>query len=110
MRIRLSYPSIVVLSALMLSGCNSLDNKVAKTVPKQDKPPEASTYSDGARRITIGEAQDLMKKGQVFVVDVRNQSSFDAGHIPGAKLIPEGEIVARANELPRDKMILTYCS
>jgi predicted sulfurtransferase len=111
MRFRLSYMSIITLTALVLCGCNSADSKVAKTVPKQTQPVSAeTTYSDGAKRITIREAQDLISKGQVLVVDVRNQASYDVGHIPGARLIPESEIVARANELPRDKMIITYCS
>ena len=33
---------------------------------------------------------------------------YDAGS--GAKLIPVGEIGNRANELPKDKQIVTYCS
>jgi rhodanese-related sulfurtransferase len=52
----------------------------------------------------------MVKNGQAIIVDVRNQASYDLGHIPGAKLIPAGEIVNHVNELPRDKMIITYCS
>jgi len=35
---------------------------------------------------------------------------YDTGHIPGSKLIPSPEITNRVGELPRDKMIVTYCS
>jgi len=35
---------------------------------------------------------------------------YDLGHIPGAKLIPAGEILNHLNELPKDKLIVTYCS
>jgi ArsR family transcriptional regulator len=52
----------------------------------------------------------MMKEGTAFVVDVRSQDSYDMGHIPGSKLIPAGEILNHVNELPRDKMIITYCS
>ena len=111
MRFRLLYPSIIMFSVLVFSGCNSADSKVAKTVPKETHQVNAEvTPSDGAKRITIRETQDLISKGHAFVVDVRSKEQYDAGHIPGAKLIPEGEIVARANELPRDKTIITYCS
>ena len=52
----------------------------------------------------------MVKNGQAIIVDVRNQVAYDMGHIPGAKLIPEGEILNHLNELPRDKTIVTYCS
>ena len=51
-----------------------------------------------------------MKNNEAVVIDVRSQAAFDAGHIPGSKLIPSNEILNHINELPRDKMIVTYCS
>ena len=62
------------------------------------------------KRITTTELDDLMKQGKVLVVDVRNQQAYDLGHIRGAKLIPVGQVGERVKELPRDKMIVTYCS
>ena len=106
----LHLSALIVLGAtLVFVGCKSADSKV--TAQNQNKSPGPDTvYSDGARRMTLVEAQDLIKKNQVFVVDVRNQTSYDAGHIPGSKLIPENEIASRTKELPKDKTILTYCS
>lgn len=66
--------------------------------------------TDGAPRITDADLQAEMEKNSVVVIDVRNQASFDAGHIKGARLIPAAEIGARVKELPRDKKIVTYCS
>ena len=40
----------------------------------------------------------------------QNQAAYDQGHIPGAKLIPVGEVANRIAEFPRDKKIVTYCS
>ena len=51
-----------------------------------------------------------MKDGKAVVIDVRNQAAYDMGHIPGSRLIPAGEILNHVNDLPRDKMIVTYCS
>ncbi len=111
MRSQFLPAALLLCAILVFLGCHSADSKVAATTQNQNKAPSAETTpSDGARRMTVQEAQDLIKKGQLFVVDVRNQNTYDAGHIPGAKLIPEGEIVARINELPKDKTILTYCS
>jgi 3-mercaptopyruvate sulfurtransferase SseA len=94
-------------------GCNSTEGKGAAAAQNKDKKGDQqvqTVYADGARRITIVEAQDLIKKGQAFVVDVRNQESYDSGHIPGSKLIPAGEILNHLDELPKDKTIITYCS
>ena len=45
-----------------------------------------------------------------MLVDVRGVETYKAEHIKGALNIPYGEVADRAGELPRDKMILTYCS
>ena len=105
---------------LALIACNSQTNFELKAVPQitpstqrrcQGRPTTAaSAPADGVRRVTTVELQDLINKGQAFVVDVRNQASYDAGHIKGARLIPNTEILSHAKELPRDKTIVTYCS
>ena len=111
MRHKLLYLTIVVLGAIVLAGCNSADSKAGGEPQKtaQKGTPETA-HADGARRITVSELQEMTKKGQAFVVDVRNQSSFDAGHIPGSKLIPSSDILQHLDELPKNKTIVTYCS
>lgn len=47
--------------------------------------------------------------GKVTVVDVRNRSEFDAGHLPGALHIPVGYLSARLSEIPRDKPLAIQC-
>jgi len=65
---------------------------------------------DGVRRITPAEARQALDSGKAIIIDVRDESSYKAGHAKGALLIPVTEIEARVKELPRDKMIITYCS
>jgi 3-mercaptopyruvate sulfurtransferase SseA len=100
-----------VLGTIILAACNSTPKA---SVTSQAQAPSVvqtdTTYADGVRRITIADANKLIKSGQAFVVDVRNQAAYDAGHIPGARLIPVGEILNHVNEMPRDKTIITYCS
>ncbi len=52
-------------------------------------------------------AQD--KKGEFLLLDVRQPEEYEAGHLPGAMLIPLGELEARQGELDRTKKIITYC-
>jgi len=66
--------------------------------------------NDGARRIKPEEVRELLKKHQAVLIDVRGEAAYKAGHVKGALNIPAGEILNRAKELPRDKMIATYCS
>jgi len=46
---------------------------------------------------------------QVFLLDVRTETEFAEGHIPGAVNIPVDELRARLGELPRDRPIAAYC-
>ena len=108
MRLKFLFSVLITATAVILVACNSVDKTTNINVPKPAGPEV--TYADGARRITIDDLDQMMKNGEAFLVDVRNQASYDLGHIPGSKLIPVGEIGNRTNELPRDKMIVTYCS
>jgi predicted sulfurtransferase len=65
---------------------------------------------EGARRITPAELQELIKQDQAIIVDVRSEEAYKAGHIKGAILIPAPDIAKRVDELPRDKLIATYCA
>ena len=62
--------------------------------------------------ITAEEARQIMDSEEGYVIlDVRTQEESDQGHIPGAILIPNTAIEARAEqELPdKDQLILVYC-
>ena len=111
MRYYLTFLSFLLLAAFIV-GCNSAETKVSefaqKTETKATPPPAAPT--DGARRITVTEAKELLDKGKAVVIDVRNQAAYDQAHIRGSKLIPAAEILNHVDELPRDKTIITYCS
>jgi len=54
-------------------------------------------------------ALDKDKRGEFLLLDVRQPEEYEAGHIPGAMLIPLGELEIRQGELERAKKIITYC-
>ena len=56
------------------------------------------------------ETQNKMALGQAILVDVRSKASYDKSHAEGAISIPEAEMGARVDELPRDKDIILYCT
>jgi rhodanese-related sulfurtransferase/rubrerythrin len=67
---------------------------------------------DEIKTLAPGEVKAVLerdKKGDFLLLDVRQPEEYEAGHIPGAMLIPLGELEAREKELERDKKIITYC-
>ena len=62
--------------------------------------------------ITAEEAKNLMdSEKDRIILDVRSREEYDQGHIPGAILIPDTEIEAKAADLlpDKDQLILVYC-
>ncbi len=45
-----------------------------------------------------------------FVIDVRQPSEFEAGHLPTAVAIGAGDLADRLDELPRDRPIAAICA
>jgi 3-mercaptopyruvate sulfurtransferase SseA len=108
------YFTLIVTAVMAFAACNAVDHTANTNTNTNTKPaplPGSDTvYADGARRVTADEMETMVKNRQAVVIDVRNQASYDLGHIPGSRLIPAGDILNHLNELPRDKMIITYCS
>ncbi|KCZ72772.1 Rhodanese-related sulfurtransferase [Candidatus Methanoperedens nitroreducens] len=59
--------------------------------------------------ITVQQAKEMIDRGEIFILDVRTQEEYDAGHIEDSTLIPVQVIDKRLDEIPKDKKILVYC-
>jgi molybdopterin/thiamine biosynthesis adenylyltransferase/rhodanese-related sulfurtransferase len=61
--------------------------------------------------IPLGEARELVE-GDALFLDVREQSEWDLGHIPGALHIPRAQVDARIEDEAPDKSqrIVVYCA
>jgi len=120
MRLFFSLLATVALAAVVLTACNSTDTKTANgrngslagapLSPSGQKPTSTPIVGDGVKRVTKDELREALDKGTAIVVDVRPAQSYEQSHIKVAIHIPLEQISARSNELPRDKMIVTYCS
>jgi rhodanese-related sulfurtransferase len=56
-------------------------------------------------------AKELMKQkkpGEYNLIDVRQPGEYEQGHIPGAKLIPLGELASRVGEIDPSKPTILY--
>ncbi|MEK7239490.1 MAG: MBL fold metallo-hydrolase [Gemmatimonadota bacterium] len=55
------------------------------------------------------ELHDTLLPQGVAVIDVRNQSEWEAGHLPGAHHVQLGTLEARLDEIPRDGVVVVHC-
>ena len=87
----------LLLAVLMLTACGQA---------KENK--QEAVYMN----ITAEEAKKIMDTQEGYIIlDVREQDEYDAGHIPGAILIPYTQIKDSAEEAltDKDQLILVYC-
>ena len=92
---------ILMTFVLLLVGCSDKGQVM-------DGPGMVNSY----KQISQEEAAKMMEQDDGHViVDVRRQDEYDAGHIPGAILIPNESIGdSQPEELPdKNQIILIYC-
>ena len=61
-----------------------------------------------ATEVTIDDLENAIAEGK-FVVDVREDHEFEAGHVPNARHIPLSNVADRTAELPQDEQIWLIC-
>lgn len=52
---------------------------------------------------------ELVRRGQVLLLDVRPIEEYETAHLAGAISIPHDELKKRLSELPRSRKIVAYC-
>ncbi len=68
-------------------------------------------FGAGVPHVEAAEVQArLQGQPRPLVLDVRQPEEYRAGHIPGATLIPLGELGQRARELPQNREIICVCA
>jgi len=119
----MSYPRSTVIAGLLWIAAAAAFAQHPQLAPQPAAPEPAQPPAQvqdqaqpsgdplaAAPRITAAEARQAIEKGTAVLVDVRAKESYDIEHAQGAILLPVYEIPTRANELPKDKLIITYCT
>lgn len=84
---------------LLLAACGGGEAETAVSV-------DINALPDTVDASTVAAIKD--QEG-VWVLDVREQSEYDEGHIPGVTLIPMGEVPNRLSEIPTDQQVIVTC-
>lgn len=111
--------TIIAFSALVCITLSGRGDAVSVgIIGGADGPTEVIAAEKGEekmikyKQITPDMAKEIMDSGEEYtLLDVREQDEYDAGHIPGAILIPYTEIGDKAQDILTDKnaLILVYC-
>jgi len=102
---KLSLLFISIVLTLLLLGCASI------SPPLESQPDSpASTVPLEVSRVGIEESKAAFDMGEAVFMDVRSESSYAVGHIPGALSIPLAELQTRMKELKPNQWIITYCT
>lgn len=101
---KLAFLAALVILALAVAGCGA----PAATGGATGSAP-AVDLNNLPANLTVQQAQPLLGNPGVFWLDVREQSEYNAGHIPDVTLIPTGEVAQRLSEIPKDKPVIVTC-
>ncbi len=94
--------AIFVILALTLTACSA----------SPAAPAAPASQVDAARlgpNVDVATVNALQGRDDVLILDVREQSEYDAGHIPGVTLIPLNTVPNRLSEIPKDKPVIVTC-
>jgi rhodanese-related sulfurtransferase len=68
-------------------------------------------YFRQAKTMTAEEVREFLKNknsDEYNLIDVRQPKEYERGHLPGARLIPVGELRDHIGEIDPDKPTITY--
>ncbi|MEZ4621307.1 MAG: rhodanese-like domain-containing protein [Caldilineaceae bacterium] len=101
---------LLTIILLSLSGCGGTTAPAG--VDSAAAGDTAATAIDLSTLPAVIDAQTaaaIMDRADVLLIDVREQSEYDAGHIPGITLIPMNSVPSRLSEIPTDKTVVLAC-
>jgi len=68
-------------------------------------------HVEAGASISVDELRaQLSREPEMLVIDVRQASEFETGHVPGARHLHAGDLPERLAELPRDRPIAAICA
>ncbi len=95
-----------------LAGCRMAAGNPVPTMPTARPTPSPRTPSPAEiPRIRVQELWERLQAGEaIVIVDVRSRQEYEQEHIAGAISLPLEELSRRAAELPRDRLLVFYCT
>ena len=111
LKLKIITSAFILLICFAFAGCNK-NNAGENTQAQGGENMSYTKTEEGYYQISAEEAHRIMVEESDYVIlDVRAESEYNEAHIPNAILLPDTEIIEKANDvLPdKEKMILVYC-
>lgn len=120
------YSLLILTFALAVSACaplsteraadNSADSRAnaqatptSAASPRAATPPQQVPYPNVAR-ISLADAKKAYDAGLAVLVDTHSPEMFANERIEASINMPFNEVESYLSKMPKDKMIITYCS
>jgi hypothetical protein len=125
MILKLSVSALTIGLAITAAGC-SKSGASTPTVgatgagaPAAQSAPQSTTAitsppqnaEDKIPRVKVDEAKKMIAEGKAIIIDVRGPDAYKMSHIKGALDVPLTKLdTSEIKDLPKDKLIIAYCS
>ncbi len=70
--------------------------------------PDTTKTATLPLEVSVNEAYQMREEG-AYILDVREVNEWEEAHIPGATLLPLGELESRLGEIPKDQDVVIVC-
>jgi 3-mercaptopyruvate sulfurtransferase SseA len=119
--LKLGAGALTVGMAITAAGCSNsgATTPAAGATRAGAKPAPAATAipshpqnaEDNMPRVKVEEVKKLIAEGKAIIIDVRGADAYKMSHIKGSLDVPLNKLEAGdLKELPKDKIIIAYCS
>jgi rhodanese-related sulfurtransferase len=125
---RASLIGLLLALAMVAAACSSDESGDTATTTTTAAPETTTTTTEAAFDLTaavndylstipegflaIGDVQvfkDGVEASDALVIDVRETSEYEEGHVPGAVSIPLRTVAQNLDKIPMDRQVYVYC-
>jgi hypothetical protein len=99
---------IIVAILLLVIGYGTV--MMIRSTAIRPPQPTATVLAVEISRIKVDEAKALLDSGQAILIDARAAASYTSQHATGAISLPEASADTLIPQLPKDKILIFYCT